>query len=57
MGLHSATVKILENKQLCEKIVTCLMENNYSKVYVQDKYQVTRHEIRRILETYNKKIT
>ena len=55
MGLHTRTVNILEDKQLCDRILDCLKNNNYSKVWIQDKFDVSRHEISRILEMNNNK--
>jgi len=50
MGLHTRTVNILEDKKLCDRIINYLTDNNYSKVWIQNKFLVTRHEISRILE-------
>jgi len=55
MALHNKTIAKLENKVLCERVIQAV-NNNYNKNYIQNTYDVTRRQLERIVEYYERKI-
>jgi len=47
MAIHATTVEKLENPDLCEKVIRAL-NNDYSRRYIETKYDVTRRQIEQI---------
>jgi len=55
MALHTKTITKLENRVLCDRVILAV-NNNYNKNYIQRTYDVTRRELERIVEYYERKI-
>ena len=49
MGLHTKTIKKIEDSDLCTAILRAL-QLNYSHRYIQQNYGVTRRELERIIQ-------
>lgn len=54
MSIHATTVEILENPDLVQKVVKAL-KNDYSRRYIERKYNVTRRQIDNIKRITNVK--
>ena len=51
MLLNTKTIEILENKQLCEKVMSDFRKG-YNKEYLKRKYGISRRHIEQIIKTY-----
>jgi len=51
MALHSKTCEKLEDKELCRTVMNGI-QMGFSKVYLQNKYQLTSYQIDRIIRFY-----
>jgi hypothetical protein len=54
MGLHDKTITKLEDKSLCERVIHAV-NSRYNKNYIIRTYDVTRRELERIIEFYERK--
>lgn len=52
MGLHSATIQILEDSRLCDNVMKAV-RRNYSRRYIQQRYGVSRRQLERIIQVYS----
>ncbi|MCB2211368.1 hypothetical protein KQI52_04590 [bacterium] len=52
MGLHTATIEILENDRLCVEVMKAV-GRNYSNRYIQRQFGVSRRQLERIVQTYS----
>jgi len=51
MALHIETCLKIDNKELCEAICKDL-ERNFSRLYIERKYDLSRQELQRIIYFY-----
>ncbi len=49
MGLHTKTIKKIEDSDLCNAVLRAIAMN-YSRRYIQRTYGVTRRELERIIQ-------
>ncbi len=52
MGLHTATIEILEDDRLCAAVMKAV-GRNYSNRYIQRQFGVSRRQLERIVQTYS----
>jgi len=52
MAIHTTTVEKLEDTELCEKVIRAL-NKDYSRRYIEMKYNVTRRQIEQIKRKAN----
>ena len=52
MSIHTSTIKILEDIERCDAIVTALLLD-YNKEYIKRHFRISRQQLDHIIEFYN----